>query len=216
MLVHIAAARATERCATPLAKIPTGRYVSRPVSLANQRKKEPDVVRQKLLDCAAQILVDRGLANLTVQAVAEAAGVTKGGLLHHFASKQKLTEALFAEQLRVLDAEIDAAMAADPVAYGRFTRAYVRSTLRVDHREPCPCAALNVSALIDPALRQAWGDWYKARLSRHRDTDGDLALQLVRYAADGVWLEDLTAQAGEPPIDRKALLSQMIELTRKR
>lgn len=187
-----------------------------PVSLANQRKKEPDVVRQKLLDCAAQILVDRGLANLTVQAVAEAAGVTKGGLLHHFASKQKLTEALFAEQLRNLDSEIDAAMAADPVAHGRFTRAYVRSTLRVDHTGPCPCAALSVSTLIDPALRQAWGDWYRARLQRHRDTDAAPELQLVRYAADGVWLEDLMAQDGEPPIDRQTLLTQMIDLTRKR
>jgi len=187
-----------------------------PVSLANQRKKEPDVVRQKLLDCAAQILVDRGLANLTVQAVADAAGVTKGGLLHHFASKQRLTEALFAEQLRTLDAEIDTAMAADPVAYGRFTRAYVRCTLRADQTGPCPCAALSVSTLIDPALRQAWGDWYKARLCRHRDTDGDPDLQLVRYAADGVWLADLMAQDGEPPTDRQALLSQMIDLTRKR
>ncbi|WAS92466.1 TetR/AcrR family transcriptional regulator [Nannocystis punicea] len=186
------------------------------MSLANQRKKEPDVVRQKLLDCAAQILVDRGLANLTVQAVAEAAGVTKGGLLHHFASKQKLTEALFAEQLRILDGEIDAAMSADPVAHGRFTRAYVRSTLRVEQTGPCPCAALSVSTLIDPALRQAWGDWYKERLNRHRETDGDLALQLVRYAADGVWLEDLMAQDGESPIDRQALLSKMIDLTRKR
>lgn len=173
-------------------------------------------MRQKLLDCAAQILVDRGLANLTVQAVADAAGVTKGGLLHHFASKQKLTEALFAEKLRSLDAEIDASMAADPVAYGRFTRAYVRSTLRVGQTGPCPCAALSVSTLVDPALRQAWRDWYSARLQRHRDTDGAPELQLVRYAADGVWLEDLMAPDSEPPIDRQALFSQMIDLTRKR
>ncbi|MDC0717315.1 TetR/AcrR family transcriptional regulator [Nannocystis bainbridge] len=186
------------------------------MSLANQRKKEPDVVRQKLLECAAQILVDRGLANLTVQAVADAAGVTKGGLLHHFASKQKLTAALFAEQLRTLDAEIDEAMAKDPVAYGSFTRAYVRSTVRGDLNGPCPCAALSMSTVTDPDLRRAWGQWYKARLVRHHDTDGDPELQLVRYATDGVWLADLLAQDGEPPIDRPALIHQMIELTRKR
>lgn len=185
------------------------------MTLANQRKKEPDAVRQRLLDCAAQIVVERGLASLTVQAVAEAAGVTKGGLLHHFASKQKLTEALFAEQLRMLDAEIDADLANDR-GYGCFTRAYVRSTLRDGAGGPCPLAALSIATLMEPALRRAWGDWLKGRLARHRATDADPALQFARYAADGVWLADMMAQDGEAPNDRPALLEQMLALTRKR
>lgn len=185
------------------------------MSIANQRKKQPDLVRQRLLDCAAQILVERGLAGLTVQAVADAAGVTKGGLLHHYPSKQKLTEAVFAEMLRVLDAEIDDALAKDPEPHGRFTRAYVCASIRLDAAPgPNPCTALSLSTLTDPALRKAWGDWLKARLGRHQDTDADPALQLVRYAIDGVWLAELMAQDGEQPKDRQALLSQMIDLTR--
>ena len=54
----------------------------------HRRKKQPEQVRRSLLDCAAQIAVEQGLASVTIQAVAEAAGVTKGGLFHHFASKR--------------------------------------------------------------------------------------------------------------------------------
>lgn len=187
------------------------------MTLANQRKKEPEAVRQRLLDCAAHILVERGLAELTVQAVAEAAGVTKGGLMHHFPSKQRLIEAVFVELLRGLDAEMDASMAEESTEYGCFTRAYVRSVFHVQSPAgPDAFAALSISMVTDPGLRRAYGEWLRARLARHRDTDGDPSLQLVRYAADGVWLADLLDQDGDPPIDRPALLSQMLDLTRKR
>jgi AcrR family transcriptional regulator len=66
---------------------------------AYSRKKQPEQVRRALLDCAAQLAVENGLSAVTLQAVAEAAGVTKGGLLHHFASKQILIEAVFANLL---------------------------------------------------------------------------------------------------------------------
>jgi AcrR family transcriptional regulator len=185
------------------------------MATASQRKKQPEVVRQKLLDCTSRILVERGTAGLTVQAVAEAAGVTKGGLLHHFPSKQKLLEGVFAELLRLMDAEIDDAMARDPSGYGRFTRAYVRSTLCVDARPgPNLCTALSLSMLTELPLRRAWGDWLKARLLRHQDTDADPSLQFVRYAADGVWLAELLGQDAEQPKDRPALLAQMLDRTR--
>ena len=60
---------------------------------AHERKKQPEVVRRNLLDCAAKLAAEQGVAALSVQAVADAAGVTKGGLFHHFPSKQVLLEA---------------------------------------------------------------------------------------------------------------------------
>ncbi|MBP8939478.1 MAG: helix-turn-helix transcriptional regulator, partial [Agrobacterium sp.] len=59
---------------------------------AHERKKQPEIVRRSLLDCAAKLAADQGVAALSIQAVADAAGVTKGGLFHHFASKQALLE----------------------------------------------------------------------------------------------------------------------------
>lgn len=64
------------------------------------RKKQPELVRQQLLDVTAQVLADKGTAHLTLDLVAREAGVTKGGLLHHFPNKNALLEALCDELLR--------------------------------------------------------------------------------------------------------------------
>ncbi|RKE85790.1 TetR/AcrR family transcriptional regulator [Rhizobium sp. AG855] len=159
---------------------------------AHRRKKQPEQVRRALLDCAAQIAAEQGTAAITIQAVAERAGVTKGGLLHHFDSKQTLLAAVFADLLDQLDREIDRSMAEDPKPEGRFTRAYVRACF-ADRPLGAQSlwAALAVAIVTEPQLKALWSRWLDARQSRHHDTDGDPAFTTVRLAADGIWLADV-------------------------
>ena len=51
-------------------------------------------LRDRLLDAAETVVSRRGIANLTLEAVATEAGLSKGGLLHHFPSKDRLVEAM--------------------------------------------------------------------------------------------------------------------------
>ena len=53
-------------------------------------------LRGALLDAAEAVVARQGVANLTFDAVAAEAGMSKGGLLHHFRSKDRLVEALVA------------------------------------------------------------------------------------------------------------------------
>lgn len=185
------------------------------MATAHHRRKQPERVRRALLDCVAKLAAEQGLAAVTIQAVADAAGVTKGGLLHHFASKQALIEAVFADLLDQLDREIEALMAADPDAVGRFTRAYVRACF-ADRMLGATSlwAALAVSLITEPALRQLWSQWLVARLERHRDTDDMPTLAVVRLAADGVWLSDLLEKDSVSRRDVAALEPQLLALTR--
>lgn len=175
-----------------------------------RRKKQPELVQRALLDHAAKLAVEQGLSGVTVQAVADAAGVTKGGLLHHFPSKQALIAAVFADLLEALDRQLDARIAADPTAHGAFTRAYLDSVFDIEpEANGAVWAAIAISLLTDPHLRALWSDWVKARLERHRATDGTLALAAVRLAADGIWLADLTGVTVEERTDmRDYLLGQ--------
>lgn len=178
---------------------------------AHSRKKQPDLVRRSLLDCAARFATEHGLSNLTIQAVADAAGVTKGGLFHHFPTKQALIEATSRDLLERLDAEIDAHLARDTVAPGRFTRAYVDIALATHSPDLSnPWAALSLSVATDPGLMRLWGDWLAGRLERHRSTDGAPMLEVVRLAADGAWL---TLKTGNPVTDVAALRARLIALT---
>jgi AcrR family transcriptional regulator len=182
------------------------------MSNAHERKKQPDLVRRSLLDCAARISLDQGLSSLTLQAVADAADVTKGGLLHHFRSKQALVEAVFQDLLDSLDGEIDRLMGEDPQSHGRFTRAYIRA-FAAETENGGEWGALTISSLTDPALKAAWATWFGARLARHAKTDGGSTLAIARYAADGLWLADLMQSGTAEPEPRQVLIDRLLALT---
>lgn len=188
--------------------MPEGRYT---------RAKQPELVRRALLDCAATIAMDHGVAGVTVQAVAAAAGVTKGGLFHHFGSKQALIEGLFADLLARVDAEIDAAVEADPKPRGSFTRAYVNAVFTGKaFGFATPWAALSMVVVTDPPLRRLWNDWIKARLKRHRATDAAPDLHVVRLAADGAWLSHVTTGQTRMSADLRAVHARLLAQTYRR
>jgi AcrR family transcriptional regulator len=181
---------------------------------AHTRKKEPDAVRRRLLDCAARLAVEQGLASVSVQAVAQAAGVTKGGLFHHFASKQALVVAVCDDLLDQLDREIEDYLAKDPQTGGRFSRAYVRAMFADRARgSQSPWAALTMSMIADPHCSQAWDLWLKTRLQAHAETDGGTLLEVVRLAADGAWLAHVIAPGDQAGGNDAALMAQLLAMT---
>lgn len=183
------------------------------MSSAYARKKQPEIVRRALLDSAAKLAAEHGLSGMTVQAVAEAAGVTKGGLFHHFASKEALVEAMVADLLARIDAELDALIEKDPERHGVFTRAYVECIFAGSTASPSSSwASFSVAMAADPWLREMWVQWFEGRLSRHRDTDDDPTLEIVRLAADGAWF---LSHSGEdrPAVRLKSVRDRLLALT---
>ena len=155
---------------------------------AYQRKKQPELVRQKILDGAMQLATEKGVASVSIQAVATLAGVSKGGVFHHFANKQILIESMLLEVLQKFDEEIDRFIAQDPVPYGCFTRAYIEVTLTHESFGVNSLwATLSMILVSDQTFSQLWNQWLAERLIRHQLSDADLNLRVLRYAADGAW-----------------------------
>ncbi len=81
------------------------------------------VDRDQLLDSALQIVARDGFASLTLDAVAKTAGVSKGGLIHHFPSKEALVAGMLEHHCDQLERELDRRAADDPLMTGRRLRA---------------------------------------------------------------------------------------------
>lgn len=179
---------------------------------AHKRKKQPEIVRSKLIECAARIITEKGPNAVTIQAVADAAGVTKGGLLHHFKNKNQLSEAVSRYFIEQLDTEISKLMAEDSVEYGRFTRAYINSIWKdVASGQEEQLIFFAFYALSEPQLKSMYNEWMKEKQKLHHNTDSDKMLQVLRYAADGIWFEVLM-KAGYQK-EHSALLSSLIKMT---
>jgi TetR/AcrR family transcriptional regulator, transcriptional repressor for nem operon len=57
-------------------------------------RKDGTQTRQRILDAALQLSLDRGMAAASLDNVIEKAGITKGAFFYHFKSKQALTDEL--------------------------------------------------------------------------------------------------------------------------
>jgi AcrR family transcriptional regulator len=81
--------------------------------------------REKILSAADELARLAGPGNLSLDAVAARAGVSKGGLLYHFSTKAKLLEALVERFLEGIDRTLSAREAESAGAPDSLVRAYL-------------------------------------------------------------------------------------------
>ena len=165
--------------------------------------------RDRVLDAYESLLIDTGAAATTLDAVAAAAGVSKGGLLYHFASKEALAAGLLARlrERSVVDADAVRAAREGAVAYylrtsapggsipGGLTPTYLAALRVADHTR-------DVTTVRD-ALAAVDAD----ALAALRDRLGDPVLAwLVQLVGDGLYLRTLTGTPLPEGLDTDDLL----------
>ncbi|MEW6282986.1 MAG: TetR family transcriptional regulator [Candidatus Eremiobacterota bacterium] len=171
--------------------------------------------RQSLLEAAARVVLRDGAGHLTLEAVAAEAGVSKGGLLYHFRSKESLISGMVQHLVEDFESKLREELASEPEAPGRFLRAYVRATFAYEHQPLCMAAGLAAPLAEDPALlgplARGFADWKKAA-----DRDGlpRARADLIRLAVDGLWFTELFGFAPLSDQARKTLQRELLEMTR--
>ena len=113
---------------------------------------------ERALAAALTIVCRDGAGSLTMEAVAKEAGLSKGGVLHHFSTKDTLVRELVESMTRQWEAAVDAAAETDPEPVGRYVRAFMKAlaepALAVVGRGLLGAVALKPE-LLDP-LRQSY------------------------------------------------------------
>ncbi len=181
--------------------------------------------REEILEAAGAVLVEWGLEKLTLDAVADRAGVSKGGLIYHFRSKDDLLLAMVERLMALSDASIEAELerGGEPEGMpGRYLRAYVRScisedgSLSEDDQNTLAVGTILLGAVTrQPRLLQAMSEHDK-RWQQRIDNDGlDRNVALVlRTAADGFWMSMLLGfESGfELPTQRIAIRRTLLRM----
>lgn len=179
-------------------------------------QRNPDQTRARLLDAAVEMMGLSGPAGLTLDQVARQAGVSKGGLLHHFPSKEALFEALVRRLFDEFAAAVEARLAQEPPGPGRLLRAYIHANLDDSQDLPLEFAAPLLAALVDqPALATLIRD--DARTWQDRlAADGlpPARVAVIRMAADAYWADRLLGVAPEGEA-LAAIRDELVALTRE-
>lgn len=169
--------------------------------------------RRLVLAAASEVFRARGIG-ATLDDVAQQAGVSKGGLVYHFSSKDALVCTLVSSMLEEFRAAVHGFLDPDDDRPGRLVRAYVRASLSApDPGEAREASALIAQLITAPAVAEV------ARLDAMRWKE-DLAadglpsdvVTLVISAADGAGIAPLWG-AGLDDAERDRLADRLVSLT---
>ena len=108
--------------------------------------------RERILEAAECVITEVGATRLTLDGVAQSAGVSKGGLLYHFPSKESLLGALAQRYVESMDHCIGAAKGGLLDDSSRDLKACILGVLGSDPRSKAMGAVLLATAANDLAL----------------------------------------------------------------
>jgi AcrR family transcriptional regulator len=166
-----------------------------------------------ILDAAQAVVLERGASHVTLEAVAERAGLSKGGVLYHFQNKEAMLAALVERMVRTFTAVVEEKrrlLGGDP---SRALEAHVEAVFSMgDQMNDAACALLPALA-SNPVLLEPLRALYR---EHHRELAASRVGQdqaaIVSLALDGLWLMDMFQISPLAPADEariKALLLRM-------
>ncbi|MGE9294656.1 MAG: TetR/AcrR family transcriptional regulator [Puniceicoccales bacterium] len=125
--------------------------------------RQQNIDRNAVLDAAEQIVLTHGAADLSMDAVARAAGITKGGVQYCFGSKRGMIDAMVERWCRQFQDEIDERTppVSDPVA---AVRGYVEATASINKNSHARAAGLMAMLLQSPEHMETARTWYREHL----------------------------------------------------
>lgn len=173
--------------------------------------------RTRILDAAERIVQAKGVPALTLEAAAREAGVSKGGLLYHFASKEALLMGLLTRLADSISLDFQAVLDAQPPSPARATRAVIAWSF--DHPEAvCEqhqrsaavflAAFHHDAAMLDP-IRNVFAH---IRRRVREDALPEGVVLAVMAACDGIFVAEMLSLYAQPPQDKQAIRGALLSM----
>lgn len=163
-----------------------------------------------------RILRRDGLTKLTLEKVAEEAGLSKGGLLYHFPNKASLIEALFEYHNNKFEVRLSAIAEEEGDDPGAYLRAYAKASVEqiTDEGNASLYASLFAAeeryANAHSLIRQKYVDWQQQVDESGLDPTW---ATLLRLAVDGLWFAEMHKYSPPSAEHREQIIDLILQLT---
>jgi AcrR family transcriptional regulator len=165
-----------------------------------------------MLQAAEAVVLEEGAGNLTLDAVARRAGVSKGGVIYNFHSKDALLEAMVDRLIEHSIAAHQTAIDRMPDQPGRALRAYVQNSLRTPDENDRVSGALLAIIANSPQLLAHIAAYF---LKRFQQVSADVPMEraaLVHMATEGLWMMELMQTSPLSKAQRTKLAKELLRL----
>lgn len=171
--------------------------------------------RQKIIDAASDLARETGPGNLSLDAVAARAGVSKGGLLYHFPTKTRLLEAMVGKFLEEFAEELSTREATRAQSPDRLIAAYLDLFVEQYACQRPPPSGILAALAEDPGFIAPVRRLERSLLDRMTAESADFPMALIVYLAihgiRSMQLLGLDSLTGEDVATAIARLREMID-----
>ncbi len=177
--------------------------------------RNPEVKRKKIIEATIRILRDGGhYTNFSLDKVAKEAGVSKGGLMHHFPSKEALLYAVAQNASQQFEDSYNTKLSAEPAAnLSRTIHAYIKTVLEDEDDtsvETSPILLAFIRAKTDDeAIETRFNYWQDIILDEGLD---EVKAAIIRLAVDGLLYTELIDDTQIEPTLRAKILEGLLAL----
>lgn len=174
-----------------------------------------------ILDAAQQVVLTDGISGLTIDAVAQRAELSKGGVLYHFASKEKLIEGMVRRLIRNFEEKLETYFQEEPNTKGAWVRAFLRASFDSSSSDPEKSthtselfSTLTAALSVDPELLRPLRDRYRYWQNRLENDGLHPALATaLRMACEGLWFCEVLNLGPPDDIVRRQTMDILIHLS---
>lgn len=170
--------------------------------------------RTQILEAAIRVTEKEGITSLTLESVAVEAGLTKGGLLYHFRTREELLLAIQRHLTEGWEKQLEARLGKAFAEATAAERAIAYTLMDMESEPRKADLAFMVESASDPELAQVWNSLVDRWVPVPSEPDpAQLELFLARMAADGLWLFEATTGTRLTPAVKDALRQRIAALT---
>lgn len=172
--------------------------------------------KETILEVANKVIAEKGLTHFTLDEIARDAGISKGGLLHHYPSKDKLIKALIENYLDLFEAKIsereknlsDTSCCNWLVSF--INEQLSQSKIHGNNIQGLLAAVASNQELLNPVIekRKEW-------LEKIYDSKDPIMAIIISFACDGVAYSNLLGLEVFPEDIKTKLMERLIQLAKE-
>ncbi|GAJ97695.1 TetR/AcrR family transcriptional regulator [Geomicrobium sp. JCM 19055] len=162
----------------------------------------------RIFEATTRVINELGINQFTLDKVAERAGVSKGGLLYRFPSKERLLKGWSHYVLALFTTLVEE----EEEKSNSFATAYLQATLRSLESAEMKTFMTVSGYQAEEQFYEGWKEFYAQTIVKMQEETSPELASIIQLTCDGLWLQDAFQFESSSRAQAKKLVSYLQKL----